>query len=561
MSRQVLILNITRMGDLVQSVPLIARLRHEWPDAAVDLVVDRSFAPVAALLPNVRQVHAFDFRALTENGRAMTKDLVSLYRELKRWAQPLAEVHYDRIVNLTFNRRSGMLAAYVGARDIRGVTCAPDGTTVVRNPWMAYFTDLHRHRRLNRFNLVDLYALGGSGPGPFTPLRMSVSAEARERARVLIGRQQPEEGWMAVQVGASEIIKAWRPDSFGRTLAAIARRAPVGFVMIGTEAEREAVELAINAYRNAGGAAPLLNVLGRTDVESLTAMLEECRLLLTNDTGPMHLAISAGTPVVDLSVGHVDFRETGPYGPGHWVVQPDLGCAPCGFDQVCAHHACKDRILSEQAADLCLYGMGLGPMPVHATGVRIYQSAVDEDGLGAYALRVGRVDAATEWYAALWRRYWYQVFTGRASLVPAPQGDAPDREEQRTVFRHLAPLIRRLVAQSDELERLCRRPVPPVSSVQALQAEMRDLRRRAVTLAAESPAFGPAAVAFVRETCNGEAQTLAAMASEHLRAYRTWQRRAQEIADLICAQPNGDRSRSVTAPDPDGCRMSAAGLT
>ena len=120
MSRQVLILNITRMGDLVQSVPLIARLRHECPDAAVDLVVDRSFAPVAALLPNVRQVHAFDFRVLTENGRAMTKDLVSLYRELKRWAQPLAEMHYDRIVNLTFNRRSGLLAAYVGARDIRG---------------------------------------------------------------------------------------------------------------------------------------------------------------------------------------------------------------------------------------------------------------------------------------------------------------------------------------------------------------------------------------------------------------------------------------------------------
>ena len=201
MSRQVLILNITRMGDLVQSVPLIARLRHEWPDAAVDLVVDRSFAPVAALLPNVRQVHAFDFRVLTENGRAMTKDLVSLYRELKRWAQPLAEMHYDRIVNLTFNRRSGLLAAYVGARDIRGVTCAPDGTTVVRNPWMAYFTDLHRHRRLNRFNLVDLYALGGSGPGPFTPLRMSVSAEARERARALIGRQRPAEGWMAVQGG------------------------------------------------------------------------------------------------------------------------------------------------------------------------------------------------------------------------------------------------------------------------------------------------------------------------------------------------------------------------
>lgn len=561
MSHQVVILNITRMGDLVQSVPLIARLRHEWPDVAVDLVVDRSFATVAAMLPNVRQVHAFDFRALTENGRAMAKDLVALYRELKVWVQPLAERRYDRIVNLTFNRRSGLLASYVGAPDIRGVACAADGATVVRNPWMAYFTDLHRHRGLNRFNLVDLYALGGSGPGPFAPLRMSVSVEARERGRALVSRQRPAEGWMAVQVGASEVIKAWRPDAFGRTLAAIARRAPVGFVMIGTEAERDAAELAVNAYRNAGGGAPLLNMLGRTDVESLTALLSECRLLLTNDTGPMHLSVSVNTPVVDLSVGHVDFRETGPYGPGHWVVQPDLGCAPCGFDQVCAHQACKDRIVAEQVADLCLHAMGLGSMPVHATGVRIYESAMDEDGLGAYRLRIGRVDVATEWYAALWRRYWYQDVTGHGSRVPPPEGSAPDADEQRMRFRRLAPLIRQLVVQAHELEQLCRRPVPPVSSVQTLQAEMRDLRRSAATLAAESLAFEPAAVAFARETCNVEAQTLAAMASEHLRAYRTWQRRVQEVAHLVCAQPTDDHSRSVKASDLNNRRMSAVGLT
>jgi hypothetical protein len=331
--------------------------------------------------------------------------------------------------------------------------------------------------------------------------------------------------------------------------------------MIGTESERDSVEPAIKAYRSAGGAALLVNVLGRTDVESLTALLAECRLLLTNDTGPMHLAVSAGTPVVDLSVGHVDFRETGPYGPGHWVVQPDLGCAPCGFDQVCAYHACKDRIVSEQVAELCLHAMGLGSIPVHATGVRIYESAVDEDGLSTYALRIGRVDLMSEWYTALWRRYWYQAFTGRASLVPAPQGDAPDAEEQGTLFRHLAPFLRRLVTQAEELDRLCRRPVLPRSSVQTLQVEMRNLRRRAVTMAAESRAFGPATVAFVRETCNGEALTLAAMASDHLRAYRTWQRRVQEVADLVCAQLKDDHSRSVMAPDLYGRRMSAADMS
>ena len=60
--KQVLILNITRMGDLVQTVPLLARLEQEWPGVAIDLVIDTRFAHMAALLPGLRQVHACDFK-------------------------------------------------------------------------------------------------------------------------------------------------------------------------------------------------------------------------------------------------------------------------------------------------------------------------------------------------------------------------------------------------------------------------------------------------------------------------------------------------------------------
>jgi ADP-heptose:LPS heptosyltransferase len=400
MNKQVLLINITRMGDLVQMGTLLQRLQHEWPGVAVDLVVDERFAPIAKLLPHLRHIIDYDFHRLVDESRAQTKDVVTLYREMTDWAAPLIEAGYDRVINLTFNRRSGLLASYVGAKEIRGIASPKDGDVVIHNPWMAYLTDVHSQRQFNHFNLVDIYALGGSGTGPFAPLSLDIPPGTAQWARDFFerhgGQQMP---WMAVQVGASDPMKAWRPELFGQTLAVLSRQTRVGYVFIGTESERKAIQTAQMAYRQAGGSAPLCDAVGRTTLPQLAAVLAQCRLLLTNDTGPMHLAVGAGIPVIDLSVGHVDFRETGPYGPGHWIVQPDMGCAPCGFDQVCLHHACKDRLVPDQIASLCLHVLTGAAFPATLTGIKIFRSRVDEGRAGRcrYLRGTGRSDDRLVW--------------------------------------------------------------------------------------------------------------------------------------------------------------------
>ncbi|HXF92894.1 MAG TPA: glycosyltransferase family 9 protein [Nitrospiraceae bacterium] len=565
MATQVLIINITRMGDLVQTGPLIDRLHREQPGVAIDLVVDRRFAPMAALLPGLRHIEAFDFEGLVETCRVMAKDVTALYRQVADWAQPLVERRYDRVINLTFNRRSGLLAACVGAPDIRGVAAARDGTTVVRNPWMGYFTDLHHYRRFNRFNLVDLYALGGSGHGPFAPLSLRVDPAATEWARTqirdagrsrqgaagsllvpqresvdprpLIGEPVEPRYWVAVQVGASDVTKAWRPAYFGRAMAILSRHVPVGFVMIGGQAETDAVRQAVAAYKAAEGSGPLRDVSGQTTVEQLVALLAECRLLLTNDTGPMHAAVAVGTPVVDISVGHVDFRETGPYGPGHWVVQPDIACAPCGFDQVCLHHTCKEHVTCDDVAALCLHALGAGPFPGHMRGVRVYASAVDDDGLAGYHLRAGREDAATRWYGEFWRRYWFEALTEQPSRLAPTVGPAPDAPEVRALFKELKPLAEVLVNRADALPSLCRRYPLPVETIRDTQAALRKDLQRALKLTVASPAFGPPTVALVRETHNAEEQGIVALALAQARAYATWRDRLAEVAAQVTEEP------------------------
>ena len=532
MNKQVLIINITRMGDLVQTIPLLGRLRHEWPGVQIDLVVDQTFTSMAALLPGIRHIFAYDFQGLINESRAMRKDVVTLYREISSWAKPLADAHYDRVINLTFNRRSGLLTAYIGASDIRGVTTAHDGASVLHNPWFNYFVDMHRHRRFNRFNLVDVYALGGSGPGPHASLQLSITNDTTEWAQQFIHAGKNDTTVIAVQIGASEAIKAWRPESFGRTMAVISRLTPVTFVLIGTPGESEAVHEAIAAYRSAEGSATLLDAVGKTDLPKLAAVLAQCRLLLTNDTGPMHVAVGVGTPVIDLSVGHVDFNETGPYGRGHWVVQPDLGCAPCGFDQVCPHHACKDRLVPQQMAELCLHVLGRGPFPTPVTGVRLYESTIDEDGLVCYQLHAGYVDAVSKWYGTFWRKYWYETFTDEHSEISL-DGPAPDLTDQQYLFQELTPVVNHLVTRAVEVVRLSRRHQIPVERLQSTQAELASLRRQVLEMAMPSSAFGPTTVALLRELHNGDAMELAAMAEEQAQAYRTWAQRLRAVMDGI----------------------------
>ena len=538
MTKQVLIINVTRMGDLIQTGPLLSRLREEWPDVAIDLVVDRSFAPTASLLTGLRQVISCDFTRLLDDCRTQSKSLVTLMSEMTTWAAPLRATGYDRIVNLTFNRQTGLLASYIGAPDVRGITAGPDGGPIVENPWLSYFTDLHRHRRFNRFNLVDLYAMGGSGPGSFSPLSVTVPADGRAWADGFL--RSPDltiHHWIAVQVGASDVIKAWRPEYFGRTMARLSRHPGVGFVLIGTVAEAEAIELAKQTYQADGGAAPILDASGRTTLNQLVGLLSRCQLLLTNDTGPMHLAVGVGTSVIDLSVGHVDHNETGPYGPGHWVIQPDLACSPCGFDQICSHHACKDRLLPDEVANLCLHAMGLAPFPSWSTGVRVYQSGADADGLGSFILRAGHVDASAAWYADFWRRFWYEDFTRKPSQLAPNSEPAPDRDQSLVWMKEAVQPLRQLEQHARHIAALTRRHPLPVSVLQREQALLRQEREQLLPRMMAHSVTGPATVAMIRDIHNDNVVGLTMLADRHMQAYRRWQQRIARAGSMLSAAP------------------------
>jgi ADP-heptose:LPS heptosyltransferase len=514
---QILILNMNRIGDLVQTVPLLDRLRKECPDCAIDLVVNRPCAPMAALLPGVRQVFSDDVHA--QLGHVpIDADRTSLEHAVTCWAEPFRTVRYDRVINLTFTRRSGWLAAALGVADTRGVVMTPAGTSVVRNPWFTYFADILQYRRVNRFNLVDLFALGGSGHGPSTPLHMSIPPSAENWARAELPKNECGPLRVAVQVGASQAVKAWRPQSFGRTMAAISRRIPVQFVLSGTENEAGLAKQAALTYQTAGGIGTIDDRTGRTDLAQLAALLRHCHLLLTNDTGTMHMAAAVGVRVLNLSLGPISFWETGPYGPGHWVIQPDTPHS---------HTASQDQIAPEQVAELVLHVLGRVPFPSSWTGVQVYESGLDADGLNDYRQRAGRHDENSTWYRTFWRRFWYDALGGRRSYVAQTEGP-PDMSEQQDYFRALSPVADQLVAQAAHLVHLTHQEVP-LQALKPATAALGDTHRRLVSVTTPSSAFGPLTVALMRDLQNRQVTTVKDLARQHLSAYQTFRTRAHAV--------------------------------
>ena len=529
MSKQVLILNITRMGDLIQMTPLLQRLEHEWPGVAIDLIVDKEFSGIAKLLPGIRSVVSYDFQALMDDSRVCARNLVSLYQDIATWAKPLVMRGYDRVINLTFNRRSAYLTGYVGGNDIRGLTTAPDGSVIVNNSWMRYFLDMHTYRQFNRFNLVDVYALGGSGPGPYVPVKVKQEVSDREWAKNFLKTSGSPSRWVAVQIGASDVMKAWRPTYFGHTMALISQRLNVGFVVIGTKNESPAVQEAVRTYKDAGGTGRLCLAIGKTTVPQLVGLLSHCDLMLTNDTGPMHLAVGVGIPIVNVSVGHVDFRETGPYGPNHWVIQPDIECGPCGFDQVCAHQSCKERLQPRSVSDVCLHALGEGSLPTPSMGMRVYESGVDEDQLGTYRLRVGTENGLHQWYGKFWRKFWYDECMGIPSQIPDRTDFAPDIDNVKETYLLLAPRLISLCEAAEEMVNLISHKSLSVDRLKACHERLHQEAYEARVLGRTSPAFSPIAAACFRDTFNLSQPDLCGMAREHARAYATWKRRTSDV--------------------------------
>lgn len=165
----------------------------------------------------------------------------------------------------------------------------------------------------------------------------------RERGEALLGEGGP---WIGLNPGAFfGSAKRWIPSRYAAVGDLLARRIGGRVVVMGGPAERPLGEAIAGAMR-----APVRVLCGETTLPELVGVLARLRLLLTNDSGPMHVAAALGIPLVAI-FGPTDWRETYPLTERHRLVREDVPCAPCLLRDCPIDHRCMQLLTVERVAE------------------------------------------------------------------------------------------------------------------------------------------------------------------------------------------------------------------
>ncbi len=363
--RRILLLRLERIGDLLMSFGAIRAVRRLAPDAAIDLVVGSWNEPVARTIEGLDGLEVLDAPWLARGGPGSTS--MGLVRRAIAWRRR----RYDLAINFEGDIRSHVLMAASGAPRLVGFGMAGGGPLLTdRVPH-----DPRRHTALSGLRLVErAFGLAdGTLPGPFDPdgaaawrLRLPERArrEADERLAAL-GLGTPGPPLVAVHVSGGRAIKQWPAERFADVARALAASHGAAVLLTGTAGDRPLVDRAV---RELAGVPRVHALAGSVDLLTLGAMLERCALLVTGDTGPMHLAAAVGTPIVAVFGPSAPGRY-GPLGQRSRAVRIDLPCSPCNRVRKpparCVGHTpdCLEGIAVSRVLDAALDLLGRPAIP------------------------------------------------------------------------------------------------------------------------------------------------------------------------------------------------------
>ncbi|MDE7240387.1 glycosyltransferase family 9 protein [Desulfovibrio sp.] len=410
-----LVVQAARFGDLVQSKRLILTLREQGD---VHLAVDAGLAPLARLLYPGVAVHGLAFHGHDE-AAAQARNLPA-FADLRALAP-------DVVYNCNFSRLTGALCRLFPPETVIGYRAAPasDGG-LLRSPWARLAFRLSRRRRLSPLNLVDFWAW--FAPGPVAPER--VNPRARPGGRGLGVALSGREARRSLPVPLlAEVVK---------TLSGVLGGPRIH--LLGSAAERPAAHKLLRLLPPKL-AAHTEDLSGKTDWPSLVDAVTGLDLLVTPDTGLMHLAAHLGTPTLAFFLSSAWCHETGPYGLGHTIWQAASPCAPCLESAPCPRNvAClevfQDAGFARQLArSLAWDETTRASAPALPPGLQCWRSGLD--GFGAKLRLVAGEDPD-----ALLREGARAVLADWLGLPPvAVEAPRPETREQRDELRRLGEAL------------------------------------------------------------------------------------------------------------------------
>ena len=252
-------------------------------------------------------------------------------------------------------------------------------------------------------------------------INLTPSMSARLLATTLAHAPVIRHGFIGMQLGASEKRRQWPVSHFVELGKRIWQEEGICPVLLGEASERPLAD----EYARLTGT-PFVDVVGQTNIFELGAVLREMAMLVTNNTGTMHLAAGLGLPLLAIFLATAQPCDTGPYLPGSCCLEPTLPCHPCPHDHDCVlGEKCRHHISASIVADLVLAKLTSGQWSEGITTsacreARIWQTATDSRGfITTTCLSDHKADDRTLWLCQQ-RVYWRRILDDLTSGATEP---------------------------------------------------------------------------------------------------------------------------------------------
>ena len=317
-----LLVRLGSLGDVIHAIPAAAALRAFAPAAQIDWLVDPRYAGV------VQMVRGVD-RAVTIEPRGPKRTLLSTIRALRA-------MRYDASFDVQGLIKSAVLTRLAGARRTFGLP-----RRHLREPLAAVFytdtADLGGAVHVVHKALALVAAVGAAAAAPVFPLVLPPSPPALE-----VARRHPA-GFALLNPGGAWPNKQWPPARFGELARRIRLAHGLPSVVIWGPGEESRAALVVAASEGAAEVAP------STGIEDLFALSKGARVVVSGDTGPLHIAGAVGAPLVAL-FGPTIAERNGPWLPADVVVARTHHCV-CLYQRQCRRDArCIDEIGVDEVA-------------------------------------------------------------------------------------------------------------------------------------------------------------------------------------------------------------------
>jgi heptosyltransferase I len=315
--RRVLIIKPSAIGDVVHGLPVLPRLRKLWPKAVISWLITPACAALVERHPMVDEVILFQRKRW---GAGWYSPLA--LRDLARFIRNLRRGEFDVVIDLQGLLRSAWIAMASGAPRRIGFSNAREFAPL-------FYTELvdcswENEHAVERY-LKIASALGcGDGPAEFC---FAVDDEDRRYVEKLIPPGTP---YAVLMPGANWATKRWPVARYAALVKPLKERFGLEVVVAGSSGD-EGLGRQIPAR---------FDLVAKTNLRQIVALLERARLVIGNDTGPMHMAAAMGIPLV-APYGPTDAKRTGPFGRDDSVVRLDLPCSPC-YSRTCSHRSCME---------------------------------------------------------------------------------------------------------------------------------------------------------------------------------------------------------------------------